>query len=146
MRIKIFSLVLCIIVTINTSTPCSASFFNDNIEAIHKKEVECNRNLLKGIGVFYIGIALLIIAETLFEYQDDKAISKIKENSEEYKNTKSVKEQAKISKAILTEYWTNFTFKKKWGRKLIQATLFLTSLCVAAIYFKRSFIIHRNRV
>ena len=139
MKIKTLSLGFLIALAINVYTPCLTLHSENPTSQKVSGEYDCFLDQLKGAGAFLGTFFLSKIIESYFEYQDDKAISKIKENDDEYKNAKSWKEKAKISKAILTEYYKNFTLNKKWGRKCAKILPVLGGTYLLYFYFKRSF-------
>ena len=128
MKTKVLPLILFIALATSTST-------------LHPGETEEMANFLKATGAIFAAPLILLAIDSYFEYQDDKIISKIKENDSEYKNATLWKEKAKISKAIITEYYKNFTFKKKWGRKCVRAGLFLGFISIASIYMVRNYLL-----
>jgi len=134
MRKKTFALILFATLMISTATQNLAFFFkNHQMVYINKN----TKKIIKLYGIILAGSTFPIITDSYFEYQDDKIISKMKETSSEYQNATSYKEKAKISKAILTEYYSNFSFKKKWGRRCIRAISVLGYLGLTFFYIKR---------
>lgn len=140
MQIKTLSLIFLITLAANITTPCLAFFWGDHPVSKEQAKIPDDlANYLKGLGMFGTGLLIPIAIESYFEYQDDKAISEIKRNDDEYQNATSWKDKAKISKSIEREYYTTQTLKKKWGRKFVKIAPCLGCLCVASIYFRRFF-------
>jgi len=114
MQIKTLSFILFITLATNISTPCSAFLWKSLASQQQKKIDEANKNAIKALCALFTALLLPIALENYFEYQDDKAISKIKLSDSEYQNAMSWKDKAKISKSIEREYYTTQFLKKKW--------------------------------
>ncbi len=119
---------------------CLSSPFDRSALKIQQEIYEdFSLNLLKAVAVMLVGKLSLNGINKFFELQDDLAISKVKENCAEYNEAKSVKKKAKITRAILTEYYGNFTLTKKWGRKTARYAILLAAGCGSIFYYIRAF-------
>ena len=138
MQTKKLSLIFLLTLAINIGAPCTAFFGQSSATQKSAKMDEATKDSFKAMGAFIVSLLLVLPLDAYFEYEDDKAISKIKSNDSEYQNATSWEKKAKISRAIEREYYTTFTFKKKWGRKGIMAGTVLGGFCVGFFYIYRS--------